>query len=253
MEENFLTTLPPELCQMRSLTFLTLNSNQISMLPDNFRGNDGLSMLDCTDNKVVSIPLTLREGTHIEFFKCLSNHTQPQASKKAHTHTCCLYTVSYNRIEQLPLGFFTMPGADNITGLSLNHNRITTIPREISNLVNLQELSRLLTTLSTAILAPAHRRQLFAWLRTVDYNLIESVPEELLQLQHLDEIHRLCFTASRCPLHSQSVLCSHCLPVNSCAQPNRHAAKRDSEVSHPRGRLFAIAITAQHRNAACPD
>lgn len=111
---NQLTSLPPEILKLRSLTELKVSHNQLTSLPPEISELKNLTQLDVDNNQLTSLPSKISE---------LKNLTR-------------LY-ISYNQLTSLPPEIRELK---NLTRLDLSKNKLTLLPSEISGLKNLEKL-----------------------------------------------------------------------------------------------------------------
>ncbi|MHC4742837.1 MAG: leucine-rich repeat domain-containing protein, partial [Planctomycetota bacterium] len=109
-----LTSLPPEIGQLRKLTVLDLQNNYLTSLPGEFAQLKELAELDLSSNDLSSLPTEIGQ---------LINLT--------------LLRLSYNNLTSLPGEIGQLK---NLTKLELAYNSLTSLPGEIAQLKNLTEL-----------------------------------------------------------------------------------------------------------------
>ena len=105
---NQLTSIPPEIAQLTSLTILFLQSNQLTSIPPEIVQLTSLTVLDLGRNQLTSIPLEIGKLTSLTGLG-----------------------LSDNQLTSIPpeIGFMT-----NLSFLDITANNLTTIPRAICNL-----------------------------------------------------------------------------------------------------------------------
>jgi small GTP-binding protein len=154
IDNNQLTFLPPEISKLRSLTELKVSHNQLTSLPPEISKLKNLTQLDVDNNQLTSLPPEISE---------LKNLTQ-------------LY-ISYNQLTSLPFGISELR---NLKELYIFHNQLTSLPSEISRLENLTRLDlskNKLTLLPSEISGLKNLEKL-----DLSENKLTSLPPEILEL-----------------------------------------------------------------------
>ncbi|HEC38549.1 MAG TPA: leucine-rich repeat domain-containing protein, partial [bacterium] len=113
-DSNF-STIPEEICELRSLKKLALINNKIKFFPESFVNLVFLKELNLNMNLIEQLPEFFSEFTYL---------------KKI--------ILSNNKLSFLPKSFFTLKA---LSQLHLNNNKLQTIPDTISGLINLSTLS----------------------------------------------------------------------------------------------------------------
>ncbi len=107
LQENRLTTLPPEIGNLNRLTSLNLSLNQLVKLPSEIGKLDKLREIFLTGNRLISLPEEFGNLAELIY----------------------LY-LGKNRLKALPANFTKL---EKLESLNLNENLFTTIPKELSH------------------------------------------------------------------------------------------------------------------------
>ncbi|MEH2170527.1 MAG: COR domain-containing protein, partial [Nostoc sp.] len=157
LDNNQLSSLPPEFSQLSNLTTLSLDNNQLSSLPPEFSQLSNLTTLYLDNNQLSSLPPE---------FSQLSNLTR--------------LSLDNNQLSSLPSEFSQL---SNLTRLDLDNNQLSSLPPEFSQLSNLTELYLNNNQLSSL---PPEFSQLSNLTRLyLDNNQLSSLPPEFSQLSNL--------------------------------------------------------------------
>jgi len=160
LNNNGLTSLPPEIGQLTQLKKLILSFNQLTTLPSEFGKLTQLQELSLHDNQLMALPL--------EFGKL--------------TQLTALW-LQRNWLTALPpeIGKLTQ-----LKGLDLSHNKLILLPPEIGQLTQLKELSLSYNWLMSLTPEIGKLKQLkILWLYN---NQLTSFPPEFGQLTQLKEL-----------------------------------------------------------------
>jgi Leucine-rich repeat (LRR) protein len=161
LSNTYLTSFPPEICDIYSLRHLALRSNKIKFLPSCIGYLKELESLDLQENKLDSLPSQLR---------ILANLKE--------------LNLSYNQLEKFPQWEH---GLENLVSLNLKHNSLTTVMESLGNMTNLEVVQLSDNNLS---FLPKSIQSL-SKLKYIDIrnNQLISIPSTLLKKQGLNEIY----------------------------------------------------------------
>ena len=116
VNENFvLKTVPKQIGNLKNLTYLSLNYNQLASLPKEIGNLESLTYLSLNENQFATLP---KEIGNLESLTYLS--------------------LNKNQLATLPKQIGNLV---NLTELNLHENQLTTLPEEIKLLKNLTRLS----------------------------------------------------------------------------------------------------------------
>ncbi|MBE7381177.1 MAG: leucine-rich repeat domain-containing protein [Leptolyngbya sp. SIO1E4] len=156
-----LVILPKSIGQLKKITRLYLQENQLTSVPKELGNLSNLQELYLHNNYLSSVPKELGQ---------LNNLTE------LHLH--------YNQLSSVPKELSQL---NNLTGLYLHHNQLNSIPKELGSLTNLSEFYIARNRLSSI---PKELGQLINLKRLdVSVNQLPSIPKEigqLTKLTHLD-------------------------------------------------------------------
>ncbi|WP_417911280.1 COR domain-containing protein [Candidatus Electronema sp. PJ] len=180
LRSNRLTTLPPELFQLTSLTKLYLSNNQLAALPPELFQMKNLTGLDLGGLKLTTLPPEICQLTNLTTLDLRGNQLTALPPELFHLTKLTELSLSGNQITTLPqeIGQLT-----RLTELSLSGNQLTALPTEICHLTNLTGLylsGNQLTALPTEICHLKRLTMLF-----LGDNQITTLPQEIGQLTRL--------------------------------------------------------------------
>ncbi|MEM7539454.1 MAG: leucine-rich repeat domain-containing protein, partial [Chloroflexota bacterium] len=160
LDDNQLTSIPPELGRLSSIQTLDLNDNQLTSIPPEIGNLSSIQTLYLNDNQLTSIPSEIGNLSNLQ----------------------TLY-LDGNQLTSIPSEIGNL---SSIETLNSNNNQLTSIPPEIGNLSNLTALwlsSNQLTQLPKEI---GQLSELYSFF--LSDNQLTDLPEEIGQLS---EVHRI--------------------------------------------------------------
>ena len=133
-----LCTLPLDLGQLKGLTWLILQGNQLRTLPQEIGQLTALTSLDVSSNKLSTLPAEIGDLTALKWLVLQGNRlsTMPQAIGKF-TALTSLYLGS-NLLSTLPPEIGRLAGLER---LILENNALTKLPESLKDLRSLKELT----------------------------------------------------------------------------------------------------------------
>ncbi|XP_031690878.1 leucine-rich repeat-containing protein 30-like [Oncorhynchus kisutch] len=158
--QNQLTSLPPEIGQLRHLRVLFCYSNQLTEVPEELGNCTRLEVLSLTNNKISGLPASFAS------LICLRK-----------------LNLSHNKIVHIPGCIYTMK---SLVFLHLACNRLECIADSIAALVELKILIVEGNEIHSLpkIICCLTRLELL----NVDFNDIQNVPQEMHQLSRLEKL-----------------------------------------------------------------
>jgi internalin A len=177
---NRLTTLPPEIGQLTSLTQLDLRNNQLTTLPSEIGQLTSLTRLNLSFNQLVTLPSEIGQLLCMTQLYLRSNGLTALPPEIGQLTHMMQLDLSENRLTTLPpeIGQLT-----RLVQLNLGYNQLTTLPPEIGQLPRLVQLNlsyNQLTTLPLEIGQLTNLTQLY-----LENNWLTTLPPEIGQLPHL--------------------------------------------------------------------
>ena len=142
LENNQLTVLPAEIGNLTNLTELILKGNQLTTLPTETENLTNLTELDLRGNPL-PIPQEILALTHKpdKIINYLKYQTKTEATqlinKQIAKGNAPFLNLSNCKLTSIPR---EVGNSLNLTWLDLSHNQLTTFPSEIIKLTNLKEL-----------------------------------------------------------------------------------------------------------------
>ncbi|MCQ1535673.1 GTP-binding protein [Methanosarcina sp. KYL-1] len=172
-----LTSLPPEISELKNLTHLYIFNNQLTSLPSEISGLKNLTHLYISHNQLTSLPpeiSELKNLTHLYIFNNQLTSLPPEISGLENLTQ--LY-ISHNQLTSLPSELSELK---NLTILDISYNQLTSLPSELSKLKNLIELDMIrnqLTSLPSELSELKNLTQL-----QISGNQLTSLPPEIFEL-----------------------------------------------------------------------
>ena len=141
-----LTSLNPEICQLKNLRNLNLMGNQLSKLPAEFCHLANLRSLNLFDNNLSSLPSEIVELSKLEQLVVTKNTLSSLPGEIGKLTDLQNLYLSSNLLSSLPaeLGKLT-----NLNNLVVYNNNLTSLPPEIGKLTNLKNLDISINKLSS--------------------------------------------------------------------------------------------------------
>jgi len=137
LSRNQLTSLPPEITKLTSLTSLDLSSNQLTSLPLEITKLTSLTSLDLSSNQLTSLPPEITRLTNLNLLRLNSNELTSVPLEITKLTSLTNLSLAYNELTSVP------PEITKLTNLSrfyLSSNQLTSVPPEITKLTNLTSL-----------------------------------------------------------------------------------------------------------------
>ena len=138
LNNNNLTSIPPEIGKLRSLIYIWLNNNNLVSIPPEIGQLRNLTCLLLNNNNLTSIPPEIRQLTNLEqlFLEC--NNLISIPSEMGQVRSLTYLSLKNNLLTSIP---YEIGQLGNLTILHLSRNNLTSIPPEIGQLRNLTNLS----------------------------------------------------------------------------------------------------------------
>ncbi|XP_061078573.1 p53-induced death domain-containing protein 1 [Conger conger] len=135
---GLLSSLPPSLRSLSSLTHLDLSFNRLTSLPPCLLSLPLLSSLLLSHNLLSSLPSSVGELRSLSFLSLLGNRLQTVPPSLGHLGALCTLDLSHNQLQRLPpeLGLL-----ESLQSLELSHNCLRELPHTLGSLLSLRELS----------------------------------------------------------------------------------------------------------------
>ena len=157
---KYLTSLPPEIYELKNLTALGIARNRLTSLPPEISKLKNLTSLNISGNQLTSLPYEISELKNLK-----------------------ILGVSGNQLTSLPVEISELK---NLTSLDISRNQLTSLPPDISKLKSLTSLfvfENKLTSLPSGIIELKNLSSLF-----ISFNQLTSLPPEILELESLTSL-----------------------------------------------------------------
>ena len=132
-----LSSLPPEISNLTSLTRLDLNSNQFHVLPPEICKLTSLTRLSISNNHLSTLPSEISNLIKLNTLLLHGNKLSVLHSEIGKLFNLKYLRLDFNRLDALPpeIGKLT-----SLTKIYLSNNQLSALPSEIRQLANLKEL-----------------------------------------------------------------------------------------------------------------
>ncbi len=137
LSHNQLTTLPPEIAELTSLTTLNLWDNQLTTLPPEIAELTSLTTLHLSRNQLTTLPPEIAELTSLTTLDLTGNQLTTLPPEIAELTSLTTLNLWGNQLTTLPPEIAELT---SLTTLNLWGNQLTTFPPEIAELTSLTEL-----------------------------------------------------------------------------------------------------------------
>ncbi|MER7459124.1 COR domain-containing protein [Micromonospora sp. NPDC126480] len=137
LRKRGLTSLPPDVVQLKHLEVIDLSDNDLTSLPMELTQLRNLKRLDITGNKLTTLPPEIGQLTNLELLSARWNWLTELPYEIRLLTKLRLLFLTGNHLERIPPAIGALHA---LTELHLNYNRLTALPREIGDLKNLSLL-----------------------------------------------------------------------------------------------------------------
>jgi len=134
---NEIAVLDPKISELHYLEYLDFSFNKISQIPENFSKLKNLKFLDLMYNKIRQFPKELVNNSNLVDLNLGSNLIDSIDHLSSMEYLQSI-TLESNRIYSIPLDISKM---QNLKSLNLSYNNIRVLPRELSQIGTLKELN----------------------------------------------------------------------------------------------------------------
>lgn len=133
-----ISLLPPEINQLKDLTWLDLSGNSLCSLPSEIGQLSELTWLYLGNNKLESLPREIKQFQKLSLLNLSENNLKGLPFEIGHLKELTELDLSSNKLSSLPKGILKLK---NLTWLNLGNNRLTSLPSDIAQMENLIGLS----------------------------------------------------------------------------------------------------------------
>ncbi|NWX13878.1 PIDD1 protein, partial [Aegotheles bennettii] len=173
-QHGSLTSLPPDVGNLRCLTHLDLSFNSLSILPSCILHLSSLRVLLVSHNSLVALPEGFGSLSKLTFFSAMKNQLKDLPRSIGELAMLQDLDLSENALEFLPE---EVGNLHNCTELDLSGNHLSSIPDSLGNLKSLRRLhlhSNLLTTVPASLASLPNLSRL-----DLQNNCLHAVPPEI--------------------------------------------------------------------------
>ncbi|XP_051476482.1 p53-induced death domain-containing protein 1 [Apus apus] len=173
-QHGSLTSLPPDIGNLRCLTHLDLSFNSLSTLPSCILHLPSLRMLLVSHNSLVALPENFGSLSKLTFFSAMKNQLRALPQSIGELAVLQDLNLSENALEFLPEEIGNLY---NCTELDLSGNCLSSIPYSLANLKSLRRLhlhSNLLVTVPASLASLPNLSRL-----DLQNNCLRAVPPEI--------------------------------------------------------------------------
>ncbi|MDD3247590.1 MAG: COR domain-containing protein [Methanosarcina sp.] len=183
MDNSQLTSLPPEIFELKNLTELYIHNNQLTSLPPEISELKNLTELYISGNQLTSLPPEISELKNLIQLDISGNQLTSLPPEISKLKNLTQLNISKNHLRSLPPEIFELK---NLTQLDMSKNHLRSLPPEISELKNLTKLyifDNQLTSLPSEISKLKNLTKL-----DIFGNQLTSLPPEISELKNLTEL-----------------------------------------------------------------
>ncbi|NXJ12343.1 PIDD1 protein, partial [Odontophorus gujanensis] len=173
-QHGSLTSLPPDIGNLRCLTHLDLSFNNLSTLPSCIPCLTSLRMLLVSHNNLVALPENFGSLSKLTFFSAMKNHLKDLPRSIGELAALEDLDLSENALELLPEEVGNLRSCKD---LDLSGNQLSSIPDSLANLKSLRRLhlhSNLLVTVPGSLARLPNLSRL-----DLQNNCLRAVPPEI--------------------------------------------------------------------------
>ncbi|KAM6408174.1 p53-induced death domain-containing protein 1 [Rhynochetos jubatus] len=173
-QRGSLTSLPPDVGNLRCLTHLDLSFNSLSTLPSCILHLPSLRVLVVSHNSLVALPEDFGHLSKLTFFSAMKNQLKDLPQSIGELAVLQDLDLSENALEFLPE---EVGNLCNCTELDLSGNRLSGIPDSLANMKSLRRLhlhSNLLVTVPASLASLPNLSRL-----DLQNNCLRAVPPEI--------------------------------------------------------------------------
>ncbi|HEY3360906.1 MAG TPA: COR domain-containing protein [Methanosarcina sp.] len=184
ISSNQLTSLPPEIAELKNLTELYIFDNQLTSLPPEIAELKNLTTLNLHNNQLTSLPSEIKELKNLITLDLYNNQLTSLPPEIAELKNLTQLYIFDNQLTSLPPEIKELK---NLTELYIFDNQLTSLPPEITELKNLTTLnisSNQLTSLPPEIKELKNLTQLY-----ISSNQLTSLPPEIKELKNLTQLY----------------------------------------------------------------
>ncbi len=183
LSSNNLTSLPPEILELKSLTKLYISNNHLTSLPSEISELKNLTELYISNNHT-SLPPEISELKNLTKLYISNNQLTSLPPEISKLKNLTKLYISNNQLTSLPPEISELK---NLTELYISNNQLTSLPPEISELKNLTKLS---ISNNQLISLPSEISKLIKLTELYLYNnQLTSLPPEISELKNLTELY----------------------------------------------------------------
>jgi len=179
-----LTSLPPEISELKNLKSLDISRNLLTSLPSEILELKSLTQLNIFDNKLISLPPEISELRNLKNLSIRSNQLTSLPPEISELKNLKSLDISRNLLTSLPPEISELK---SLTQLNIFDNRLISLPPEISELKNLSQLyihNNQLISLPPEISELKNLKHL-----NISRNLLTSLPSEISKLKSLTQLN----------------------------------------------------------------
>lgn len=134
LDSNNLKDVPVEIGSLVKLERLTLSNNSLTSLPDEIRGLQRLRSLHLANNSLVELPPPLCQLRNLVFLDVTDNHIGAIPDSIHQLQKLETLLLLFNHLKHLPRGICSL---ESLRTLWLGHNKLRELPSSFGQLVNL--------------------------------------------------------------------------------------------------------------------
>ena len=129
-----ISSLPPEINQLKHLTWLDLSGNNLRSLPSEIGELSKLIWLYVGDNKLEVLPRQIKQLKNLSLLNLSKNNLKGLSFEIEQLKELTELDLSRNKLSSVPEGILKL---EKITWLNLSNNQLTSVPSDIAQMENL--------------------------------------------------------------------------------------------------------------------
>lgn len=159
--DSNITSIPPEIENLKNLEALYLSNNNLTSLPVEFGNLQNLRELHLTRNKLTYLPVSFGNLQKLQVLHLTHNNITVFPQDLLYLENIRVLFLSYNNISTIPA---EIENLKTLRTFYITNNRLAYIPPELGNITNLENLA-------------------------VSYNALTYLPYEIGNLRHLSHLY----------------------------------------------------------------
>ncbi|MDM8523231.1 COR domain-containing protein [Desulfococcaceae bacterium HSG8] len=189
-----ITELPPEIGQLKNLTYINLSHNKLDQLPKEIFQLKNLTKLYLRYNLLNTLPKEIKYLNNLKELNLSRNQLTELPKEIAHLKKLVKLNLGHNLLKKLPKELFQLK---NLSQLDLGFNQLISLPGETAQLKQLTHLGLQFNQLSELIIEIGQLKKLvYLDLR---FNQLNALPGEIGQLVNVFGLNLMANNLNKLP------------------------------------------------------